>query len=78
MEYTQEVEIALPRDEVIRLFDDPANLVKWQRGLQSFEPLDGGFMRVVGLLFGRSFRKQSQAFMEDFKAFAEKGTDVRG
>ena len=37
-----------------------------------------GFMRVVGLLFGRSFRKQSQAFMEDFKAFAEKGTDVRG
>lgn len=37
-----------------------------------------GFMRVVGLLFGRSFRKQSQAFMEEFKAFAEKGTDVRG
>jgi hypothetical protein len=149
MEYTQEIEIALPREEVVRLFDDPANLVKWQRGLQSFEPLDGtpgepgarsrlvfvngrrriemvetitrrdlpdafhgtydangvhnivenyftepapgrtrwvsrnvfeltGVMRVVGLLFGRSFRKQSRAFMEDFKAFAEKGTDVRG
>jgi hypothetical protein len=149
MEFTQEIEIALPRDEVVRLFDDPQNLAKWQRGLQSFEPLEGepgqpgstsrlvyvngrrriemvetvtrrdlpaafdgtydaqgvhniienrftevapgrttwvsrnvfefhGFMKVIGLLFARSFPKQSRTFMEDFKAFAEQGTDVRG
>jgi hypothetical protein len=149
MEYTQEIEIALPREDVVRLFDDPANLVRPQRGLQSFEHLDGtpgeagarsrlvyvngrrriemvetitrrdlpdafhgtydakgvhnvvenyftepapgrtrwvsrnvfeftGFMKVVAALLGRSFPKQSKVFMEDFKAFAEKGTDVRG
>lgn len=149
MDYTQEIEIALPRGEVVRLFDEPENLVKWQRGLQSFEHVEGepgqpgstsrlvflkgkrriemietitvrnlpdafhgtydakgvhnvvenfftetapgrtrwishnvfelrGFMKVIGLLFGRSFTKQSRVFMEDFQAFAEKGTDVRG
>ncbi len=149
MEFTQEIEIARSREDMVRLFDDPGNLVKWQRGLQSFEPLTGepgepgstskltylngkrrlemvetitvrnlpdafygtydakgvhnivenqffevapdrtrwvirnvfqfqGFMKVIGLLLlGRSFPKQSRIFMEDFKAFAEDGTDVR-
>ena len=148
MRFTQEIEIALPRDEMVALFDDPQNLAKWQRGLQSFEPLSGepgqpgarsklvfvngrrriemietitrrdlphafdgtydakgvhnivenefhdvapgrtrwvahnefqftGLMKVIGLLFSRSFPKQSRMFMEDFKAFAEKGVDVR-
>ena len=36
-EYTVEIEIALPRDRVIELFDNPENLFKWQTGLQSAE-----------------------------------------
>ena len=39
--YTVEIEIALPWDKVIELFDDPDNLVKWQTGLQSFELISG-------------------------------------
>jgi hypothetical protein len=34
-------------------------------------------MRVVGLFMRGAFRKQSQQHMQDFKAFAEQGTDVR-
>ena len=39
--YTVAIDIDLPRDQVIALFDDPDNLVKWQTGLQSFEHLEG-------------------------------------
>ncbi len=39
--YTLEIEIDLPRERVIELFDDPGNMVKWQKGLQSFERLSG-------------------------------------
>lgn len=38
---------------------------------------DGFLMRLVGLLMPGSFRKQSLQHMQDFKAFAEHGTDVR-
>lgn len=38
---------------------------------------DGLMMRLMGLLFGSMFRKQSMKYMTDFKAFAEHGTDVR-
>ena len=34
-------------------------------------------MRLVGLLMPGAFRKQSQQHMQDFKAFAEQGQDVR-
>lgn len=34
-------------------------------------------MRLVGVLMPGSFRKQSLQHMQDFKAFAENGTDVR-
>jgi hypothetical protein len=34
-------------------------------------------MRLVGLLMPSSFHKQSQQHMQDFKAFAEQGKDVR-
>ncbi|MFI5491735.1 SRPBCC family protein [Actinoplanes sp. NPDC051859] len=34
-------------------------------------------MRLVGLLMPGAFRKQSLKHMQDFKAFAEHGTDVR-
>ncbi|MFD8579872.1 SRPBCC family protein [Streptomyces virginiae] len=37
----------------------------------------GLLMRLVGLLMPGSFRKQSLRHMQDFKAFAEQGTDVR-
>ena len=39
--YTVDIEIALPRDRVIELFDSAENLFKWQTGLQSFEPISG-------------------------------------
>lgn len=39
--YTAEIEIGLPRDQVIALFDDAENLFKWQAGLQSFDPVSG-------------------------------------
>lgn len=35
-------------------------------------------MSVLGRFLTRMFRKQSQQHLEDFKAFAENGTDVRG
>ena len=41
VDYTTTITIDLPRDKVVALFDDPGNLPKWQRGLQSFEPLSG-------------------------------------
>ena len=37
----------------------------------------GLLMRLVGLLMPGSFRKQSLQHMQDFKAFAEQGRDVR-
>ena len=37
----------------------------------------GVLMRLVGFLMPGAFRKQSQQHMQDFKAFAEQGTDVR-
>jgi hypothetical protein len=37
----------------------------------------GVMMRLVGLLMPGAFRKQSLQHMQDFKAFAEQGEDVR-
>lgn len=37
----------------------------------------GLMMRLVGLLMPGAFRKQSEQHMQDFKAFAEQGKDVR-
>ncbi len=39
--YTVFVDIELPRDRVVELFDDPDNLFEWQPGLQSFERVSG-------------------------------------
>ena len=41
MKYTVDIEIDLPRSRVVELFDSTENLYKWQRGLQSFEPISG-------------------------------------
>ena len=39
--YTVSIDIDLPRDRVIELFDNVENLPKWQTGLQSFEHVSG-------------------------------------
>ena len=41
MQYTVEVSINVPREQVIELFDSTENLEKWQEGLQSFEHISG-------------------------------------
>lgn len=41
MEYTVEIHINLPRSRVVELFDNPDNLKHWQKGLISFEPIEG-------------------------------------
>lgn len=159
MKYTVSIEIALPREKVVRLLDDPVHRPKWLRGLvlhellsgedgqlgtksrvvmqmdgRTFEGIEtitrrepadlrdiqrtsvvhfdreivgegmwsaarerlteagpettlweseneyrfsGILMKLVGLLMPGAFRKQSQQHMQDFKAFAEQGKDVR-
>ena len=39
--YTIEIDIELPREKVIELFDSSENMFHWQNGLQSFEHLSG-------------------------------------
>lgn len=41
MKYSHSIEINLPREKVIELFDDPDNLKHWQPGFISFEPISG-------------------------------------
>ena len=41
MKYTVAIDVDLPREKVIDLFDNPNNLAKWQKGLLSFEHLSG-------------------------------------
>jgi hypothetical protein len=41
MKYTTEIQIQLPREQVIELFDRTDNLYKWQPGLKSYEHLSG-------------------------------------
>ena len=41
MKYSNEIIVNLPRSKVVELFDNPDNLKKWIKGLQSFEHLSG-------------------------------------
>ena len=41
MEYTNEIDISLPLDRVVELFDNQDNLYKWQPDLVSFEHVSG-------------------------------------
>jgi uncharacterized membrane protein len=41
MKYSSAIEINLPIEKVIALFDNPDNLSKWMKGLQSFEHISG-------------------------------------
>lgn len=41
MNYTCEIEIDKPRDEVVKLFDDPENFKYWQKGFISYKHVSG-------------------------------------
>ena len=41
MKYTCEVTIDKPREEVVKLFDNPDNMKYWQKGFISFEHIAG-------------------------------------
>ena len=41
MKYQNEIEIDLPVNKVVELFDNPENLKRWMPGLQSFEHISG-------------------------------------
>ncbi|MFJ3828965.1 SRPBCC family protein [Streptomyces sp. NPDC090046] len=46
MKYTVSLEIALPREKVVQLLADPAQVPKWLRGLVLHEPLSGAHGQV--------------------------------
>jgi hypothetical protein len=58
-----------------RLTEAGPQTTLWQS--ESEYRFSGLLMRLVGLLMPSAFRKQSLQHMQDFKAFAEHGTDVR-
>jgi len=41
MQFSCETIINLPREKVVRLFDNPGNLKKWMEGLQNFDHISG-------------------------------------
>ena len=58
-----------------RLTEAGANTTLWVS--ENEYRFSGLLMRLVGLLMPGTFRKQSLQHMQDFKAFAEQGQDVR-
>ena len=59
-----------------RLTEAGPETTRWES--ESEYRFSGLLMRLVGLLMPGAFRKQSLQHMQDFKAFAEQGKDVRG
>jgi len=43
MKYTVEIDIDLPRQRVVDLFDNPENMYEWMTGLQDVKPIEGDF-----------------------------------
>jgi len=41
MKYTVDIEIDLPKEKVIELFDNPENMTKWQKGFISLVHMSG-------------------------------------
>ncbi|MFI0356375.1 SRPBCC family protein [Actinomadura sp. 9N407] len=58
-----------------RLTEAAPETTLWEQ--ESEYRFSGLLMRLVGLVMPGSFHKQSQQHMQDFKAFAEQGKDVR-
>jgi hypothetical protein len=46
MKYSVDIDIHLPIQKVIELFDNPNNMKLWMEGLQSFEPISGAAGQV--------------------------------
>ncbi len=46
MNYDLSIDIALPREEVMRLFDDTSKLDQWQPGLRGFKLISGESRQV--------------------------------
>ncbi|MFY1593790.1 SRPBCC family protein [Micromonospora sp. WMMD737] len=57
-----------------RIIDAGPDTTLWES--ESEFRFDGLLMRLMGRLMPGIFRKQSRQHMQDFKAFAEQGTDV--
>jgi carbon monoxide dehydrogenase subunit G len=57
-----------------RIIDAGPDTTLWES--ESEFRFDGLLMRLMGRLMPGTFRKQSRQHMQDFKAFAEQGTDV--
>ncbi|MFT4680216.1 MAG: hypothetical protein ACI9YU_000044 [Flavobacteriales bacterium] len=66
MKFSCSVEIALPIDRVIELFDNSDNLMKWQDGLVSFEHLEGepGQPGAISKLVFKNGKKTFDLFEE--------------
>ncbi|GAB2591859.1 SRPBCC family protein [Kribbella endophytica] len=58
-----------------RLTEVDPETTHWEQ--ESEYRFSGLLMRLMGLLMPSAFHKQSQQHLEDFKAFAEQGKDVR-
>lgn len=58
-----------------RLTEAGPDATRWES--ENEYRFSGVMMRLVGLLMPGAFRKQSLQHMQDFKAFAEQGRDVR-
>lgn len=82
----------IPRDSVVRFEREIVGKGMWSAARERLTEagpeatlweseneyrFSGLMMRLVGLLMPGAFRKQSLQHMQDFKAFAEHGTDVR-
>jgi len=75
-EFTLEYEAkGVDRNRVRTLFSDTEGGDTKLVVEQEFE--FSGCMKVMGFLVPGAFKKQSQRYMDAFKAFAENGTDVR-
>lgn len=46
VKYTDSIEIALPREETVRLLSDPTQLRMWFRGLVRHEPVSGAYGEI--------------------------------
>ena len=58
-----------------RFFELEGNRTRWESTCK-YE-FDTFFLKLMGFLFPGMFRKQNLKFLQNFKAFAEEGRDVR-
>ena len=84
MKYSVHVDIQKPLDEVIRLFDDPDNLPKWQPDLIEMEPVagipgqPGGQMRLVYRMGKREFEMIETVLERDLPKRLSMRFDTQG